>query len=85
MPLHKTAVTIPEDLLAEVDQAAHNRGESRSRYITRVLRAAVRARRDTDITRRLNELFAAKDVRDEQRRTADDLSRAGTDWGNERW
>jgi metal-responsive CopG/Arc/MetJ family transcriptional regulator len=85
MPLHKTAVTIPEDLLAEVDRAAQTRGESRSRYITRVLRAAVRARRDTDITRRLNELFAAEHVRDEQRRTADDPGRAGTDWGDERW
>jgi hypothetical protein len=85
MPLHKTAVTIPLDLLTQVDQAARRRGESRSRYITRVLGAAVRARRDADITRRLNELFAADDVCDEQRRTADELGRAGTDWDDERW
>ncbi len=85
MPLHKTAVTIPEDLLAEVDRAAHARGESRSRYITRVLRAAVLAKRDTDVTRRLNELFADESLRGEQRRTADDLGRAGIDWGNEKW
>ena len=85
MPLHKTAVTIPVDLLAQVDRAARQRGESRSRYVTRVLAAAVRARRDADITRRLNELFAADDVGDEQRRTADELGRAGTDWDDERW
>jgi hypothetical protein len=85
VPLHKTAVTIPVDLLTQVDQAARQRGESRSRYITRVLGAAVRARRDVDLTRRLNELFAADDVRDEQRRTADELDRAGTDWDDERW
>ncbi len=85
MPLHKTAVTIPVDLLTKVDQAARQRGESRSRYITRVLAAAVRARRDADVTQRLNELFAVDDVRDEQRRIADDLGRAGKDWDDERW
>jgi metal-responsive CopG/Arc/MetJ family transcriptional regulator len=85
VPLHKTAVTIPVDLLVQVDRAARQRGESRSRYVTRVLAAAVRARRDADITRRLNELFTADDVCDEQRRTAEELGRAGTDWDDERW
>ena len=50
MPHVKTAIAVPEDLLAEVDRAARARGESRSKYITRVLRAAVRARRDVTTT-----------------------------------
>jgi metal-responsive CopG/Arc/MetJ family transcriptional regulator len=58
MARHKTAIAIPEDLLAEVDAAARQRNESRSAFITRVLQAAVRARRDRDITRRLDALFA---------------------------
>ena len=85
MPLHKTAVALPEELLADVDRAARERGESRSRYITRVLRAAVRAKRDADITRRLNELFADKELRKQQRRSAEELGRAGTDWADEQW
>ena len=59
MVMRKTAVAIPEELLAQVDAAARARGESRSRYIKRLLRLSVQARRDAEVTRRLNELFAA--------------------------
>ncbi|MBI2162490.1 MAG: type II toxin-antitoxin system PemK/MazF family toxin [Candidatus Rokubacteria bacterium] len=58
MPLRKTAIAVPDDLLAAVDRVARARRESRNRFVTRVLQHAVRARRDTEITRRLNELFA---------------------------
>lgn len=85
MPLRKTAITIPEDLLAEVDRAARERRESRSRFVTRVLRKAVRARRDAAITRRLNELFAEPELVDEQKRGAFELDAAGTPWTDERW
>jgi predicted transcriptional regulator len=85
MAYRKTAIAVPEDLLADVDRAAEQRGESRSRYITNVLRAAVRARRDAEITRQLNELFADEGVGAEQRHTADALDRVGTDWTDEDW
>ena len=85
MALRKTAIAVPEDLLAKVDKAARQRGESRSRYITVVLRAAVRARRDEEITRRLNELFAEERTMDEQKRSTQALDDAGTDWTDERW
>ena len=39
----------------------------------------------TDVTRRLNELFADPELRREQLRTAAELDAAGTDWGDERW
>ena len=51
----------------------------------RVLRAALRARRDREITRRLDELFADPALRDEVRRGAGDLAAAGTTWADERW
>jgi metal-responsive CopG/Arc/MetJ family transcriptional regulator len=70
MPVRKTAIAIPQDLLEDVDRAAVERGESRSRYITRVLRFAVRARRDAEITRRLDALFASEAVKAEQRQGA---------------
>jgi len=85
MPLHKTAIAIPDDLLSAVDRAAQSRGESRNRFVTRVLQEAVRARRDAEVTRRLNELFAHGEIAQEQTHTASELDRVGTDWSDERW
>jgi hypothetical protein len=85
MALHKTAIAVPESLLADVDRAATARGESRSAYITRVLALAVRARRDAEITRKLDELFADTRVKKAQRRAATALDDLGTDWTDERW
>jgi metal-responsive CopG/Arc/MetJ family transcriptional regulator len=85
MPLRKTAIAVPEDLLAAVDRAARERHESRNRFVIRVLRSAVRARRDADVTRRLDELFARPDLAAQHRREASELDDAGTDWSDERW
>jgi metal-responsive CopG/Arc/MetJ family transcriptional regulator len=85
MPARKTAIAIPETLLADVDRAARERGESRSRYITRVLQVAVRTRRDAEITRKLDALFAEERVQDSQVTAAQELDEAGSDWTDERW
>jgi hypothetical protein len=83
MPLRKTAIAVPGDLLAAVDRAA--RHESRNRFVTRVLQHAVRARRHAEITRRPNELFAAPEFAEQQSRAASDLDAIGTPWTDERW
>ena len=85
MPLRKTAIAVPEDLLAAVDRAARERRESRNQFVTLVLRRAVRARRDAEITRRLDQLFAASDLPAEHSREATALDDIGTDWLDERW
>ena len=85
MPLLKTAIAVPADLLAAVDRAARERNESRNRFVIEVLERAVRARRDAEITRRLDELFAAPELAEAQRRQAADLDNAGTDWSEEGW
>ena len=85
MPHRKTAIAVPAEILDEVDRAARARGESRSRFITRVLRLAVRARRDADVTRRLDALFADEPLAEEQRHEAGDLARHAVDWADERW
>ena len=85
MAHRKTAIAVPEEVLEEVDRAARERGESRSRFISRVLRLAVRARRDAEVTRRLDALFADESVREEQRREAQELAQLGIDWDSERW
>lgn len=85
MPLRKTAIAVPDDLLNAIDRAARERRESRNQFVTRVLRYAVRARRDVEITRRLNELFDDSHLAGEQRREASDLDAMGTTWTDERW
>ena len=85
MPLRKTAIAVPEELLAAVDRVARSRRESRNQFVTRVLRHAVRARRDAEITRRLNELFATPEVAKQQSQEAANLDRLGSDWADERW
>ncbi len=85
MPLRKTAIAVPDDLLAEVDRVAGERHESRNRFVTTVLRQAVRARRDAEITQRLNELFAMPGLAQQQAREASELDRIGSDWPDERW
>lgn len=84
MTTRKTAITVSEELLARVDAMAEERGQSRSRFISDVLREAVRARRDAEITRRLDALFADAAVAKEQRRGARELE-AATDWGESGW
>ena len=85
MAHRKTAIAVPAEILDEVDRAARARGESRSRFITRVLHLAVRARRDADVTRCLDALFADESLAEGQRREADDLARHAVDWADERW
>ena len=85
MALRKTAIAVPDDLLAAVDRAARERHESRNRFVTCVLREAVRARRDAEITRRLNALFAMPDLAEQHNREASELDSLGTDWADERW
>jgi metal-responsive CopG/Arc/MetJ family transcriptional regulator len=85
MPLRKTAIAISDELLSAVDRAARARGETRNRFVTRVLQEAVRARRDAEVTRRLNELFAEPEIAQEQTRSAGELDTVGTPWNDERW
>jgi metal-responsive CopG/Arc/MetJ family transcriptional regulator len=85
MPLRKTAIAIPESLLTAVDRAAESRGESRTRFVTRVLAEAVRARRDAEVTKRLNELFANGDLAQDQAQAASEWDTVGTDWSGEHW
>ena len=85
MPHAKVAITLPEEILAKVDAAAEERGESRSGFIQRVLATALAARRDAGITRQLNELFSSKELLVEQTRTAGSLDAEGTDWTDENW
>lgn len=83
-PLRKTAISVPERLLAQVDAAAKVRGESRSKFIQRLLMEAVRSRRDADVRRRIDALFSEELVRREQLRGAREFERVLA-WDPESW
>jgi metal-responsive CopG/Arc/MetJ family transcriptional regulator len=84
MPAKKFAISIPEDVMAQVDRAAAAQGVTRSRFIAKVLQRAASARTDAEVTRRLNRLFADAELEDEQRATAQAFESAaptrGTKW-----
>jgi hypothetical protein len=84
-PTRRIAIVVPADLLTTIDRVAHDLGESRSRYMTRILRCAVRARRRAVVTRRLDELFTNPVFATEQRRAVEDLDAAGSSWDDEQW
>lgn len=81
MGAHKFAISVPEEVMARVDEAAERRGVTRSRFITDVLRKVARAQTDADITRRLDEVFGKPDVAHEQRRMSRELLTARADDG----
>jgi metal-responsive CopG/Arc/MetJ family transcriptional regulator len=83
--LKKTAIAIDPELLVQVDRAAQERGQSRNAFIGLVLKKAVQARRDRDITRTLDALFADASLVRIQRVEAANLDHAGGDWSDERW
>ena len=45
----------------------------------------MRARSGTEITRRLNVLFASEEVANEQQRLTRKMDHVGTDWADENW
>ncbi|MBI4701986.1 MAG: hypothetical protein HY744_12680 [Deltaproteobacteria bacterium] len=70
MAARKFAISIPEDVMSQVDLAAAERGLTRSGFIALVLSRTARARSDAAISRRIDEVLADPNVAAEQRRTA---------------
>ena len=84
MAAKKIAISVPEEIIAEVDRAAADAGTTRSGFITSVLRRIASARSDAEITRRVNAFFTDPEMLEEQARTTrayEELSAsAGTEW-----
>jgi hypothetical protein len=70
--------------MEEVTEAAARQGLSRSAYVVQVLRKVPSARKDAEISRRINELFQEPSIAEEQSATARAMSRRtarkGTEW-----
>lgn len=77
MPVKKIAISVPEDVVRVVDRVAAERGLTRSRFISNVLREVARARSDAEITRRIDRLLSDSALALEQVAEAEALGRAG--------
>ena len=82
--MKKIAVSLPETVLATVNQLAERRGESRSHLIATILERVARAKRDRDITAQINALFADEEINQEQKHTAEAFLRMSL-WPKEKW
>ncbi len=85
MAVKKIAISVPEDVLDQVDRASAESGENRSRFISRMLMLLAKARSELEISRRINAVFADPEIRKEQaetaRRTSSGLARRNeTKW-----
>ena len=85
MSAKKFAISVPEEVMDQVDRAARGRGVTRSRFISDVLRRVAHARRDAEVTRRIDELFADPKLQKEQKGTADDLLSASSKQDHLKW
>jgi hypothetical protein len=83
MAVKKIAISVPEDVVAAVDRAAEERGLTRSRFISDVLRQVAGVRTDAELSRKINEVFADPEIAREQRDTAERTLRARPDCGDE--
>lgn len=70
MPVRKIAISVSQEVLGRVDQAAAERGLTRSRFITQMLDRLASAQTDREVKRRIDLLFADPDIQKEQRRAA---------------
>jgi metal-responsive CopG/Arc/MetJ family transcriptional regulator len=84
MRAKKIAISVPAEVIEEVDRAAEERRLTRSAFITDVLRRVARAKRDAEITEKINALFTDPEIVAEQKKAARDFravsSRIGTEW-----
>lgn len=84
MAVRKLAISLPEEVLAQIDAAAAERGQTRSGFISASLVTLARARTDREISRLANQVFADPGMRREQGRTARALARVRGKGGTKR-
>jgi hypothetical protein len=80
----KFAISVPEEVMKRVDQAARKRRATRSGFISEILRSVAEASTDAQISERINRFFSDPNLRRKQRREAREWARAvsteGTEW-----
>ena len=83
MNTQKVAITIPTDLLATIDDISKQKGISRSRYISNILREKVLDEKEKQIRASYDRIFSDELVLREQLETASWLEGTGSKEGQE--
>ena len=83
MNTQKVAITIPIDLVTMVDAISKERGMSRSKYISSVLREKVINEKERQLKNAFNQVFSDDSIRKEQLETASWFEGTGSKTGQE--
>lgn len=83
MNTQKVAITIPEDLIKEIDLISKTKGLSRSRYIASALGDKVADEKRELLKQAYDRVFLDEDIQKEQLETAKWLEGAGSEGGQE--
>ncbi len=83
MNKQKVAITVPADLLTIIDDFSKQKGMSRSRYISSILREKVLHEKEKRIKAAYNRVFSDELILKEQIETASWLEGAGSKKGQE--
>lgn len=67
----KTAISLPEDIFAQVERIAERESRTRSAVITEAIAAFLRKREGEEMTRQLNAVYADNPLDDGDRRMLD--------------
>ena len=70
MNTQKVAITIPADLVVMIDDISKQKGLSRSKYISTVLREKVLSEKERQIKDSYNRVFSDDSIKKEQLQTA---------------
>lgn len=86
MAVRKIAISLPEDVLRQVDRLAKRTKTTRSGCIARVMAEVSHASTQREITEQINLLFNDRELADEQIATAQEyLQAAEKDFGDPEW
>ncbi len=83
MNTQKVAITVPVDLLTIIDDISKQKGMSRSRYISTILREKVLQEKEKRIKAAYNRVYSDELILKEQIETASWLEGAGSKKGQE--
>lgn len=83
MNTQKVAITMPAELVAIIDDISKQKGMSRSKFISTVLREKVLNEKEKQLKDAYNRVFSDEAIRKEQLETASWLEGAGSKEGQE--
>jgi len=83
MTTQKVAISMPEDLIEDIDLISKNKGLSRSRYIAYALRAKVADEKREFLKQAYDRVFSDEKMQKEQRDTAIWFEGVGSEEGQE--